>query len=221
MSDLNRPLHHCYLLPASSVSGCLESLKRDLKALFFDADKTLTLDVDAVDLLDIETARGLRSLGLQQSAGEARCIIRAFDTATVDAQNALLKIIESPAEGVHFFFVTPNADQLLETVRSRVWQLPDFCAGMGNSEIADLVTTFLQAKTLPGAFTAVENLEERRDLRAFVRALAAHDALGDEKRRALARTIEDVAGWSRDTGSSVKLLRQQLAIASQQSTGGA
>ncbi|QQS37952.1 MAG: hypothetical protein IPM56_08450 [Ignavibacteriales bacterium] len=39
------------------------------------------------------------------------------------AQNALLKNLEEPPEGVIFFLLTPYPEQLRETIRSRCWQI--------------------------------------------------------------------------------------------------
>jgi len=40
-----------------------------------------------------------------------------------EAQHALLKILEEPQEGTHFFLILPRASSLLDTIRSRVHRL--------------------------------------------------------------------------------------------------
>ncbi|MDX1700112.1 MAG: hypothetical protein R3250_05805, partial [Melioribacteraceae bacterium] len=42
---------------------------------------------------------------------------------TVEAQNAFLKNLEEPPEGIIYFLITNNPDSLLSTIRSRCWEI--------------------------------------------------------------------------------------------------
>ena len=46
-------------------------------------------------------------------------IFPAADTMNIQAQNALLKLLEEPPDGVRFLLLTENAQGLLATIRSR------------------------------------------------------------------------------------------------------
>lgn len=50
-------------------------------------------------------------------------IISDAHLMNAEAQNALLKSLEEPPEGVVFILLTPHPEQLLETIRSRSWQM--------------------------------------------------------------------------------------------------
>lgn len=50
-------------------------------------------------------------------------IIEDADRMNLSAQNAALKLLEEPPRGVHFLLCAANAEQLLETVRSRCEKL--------------------------------------------------------------------------------------------------
>ena len=50
-------------------------------------------------------------------------IISDAHLMNAEAQNALLKSLEEPPEGVVFILLTSHPDQLLETIRSRSWQV--------------------------------------------------------------------------------------------------
>lgn len=50
--------------------------------------------------------------------GKRMCILSA-KFINHDAERTLLKMIEEPSENTHFFLVVPNADNLLDTIRSR------------------------------------------------------------------------------------------------------
>ncbi len=47
-------------------------------------------------------------------------VVARSDTMTIDASNALLKMLEEPAEKVVFVLVSDNVDHILPTIRSRV-----------------------------------------------------------------------------------------------------
>lgn len=205
---LELPLHHCYTVAAGDTASCVRELCEIISDLELDEEQVFT-DREMVETLTIEMARDLRDLGQQKSTGETRCIIRGFDTATNEAQNALLKIIEDPAVGVHFFLVTPQPDQLLETIRSRALHLDGLCAPLAEGEISQAVEAFTKAKTLPARFAAVKDLKTREELRVLVRQLAKTDTA--RKHAGFGRALEQVADWCKDSGASVKLLGQYLA----------
>lgn len=68
----------------------------------------------------IEDVRNLQTTVRTAKRG-IRTIIILNDAAklTVQAQNALLKLLEEPREGLHFILRTPSPAKLLQTVRSR------------------------------------------------------------------------------------------------------
>lgn len=66
-----------------------------------------------------------RALSLTASAKGVRCaLISPADTLTEAAQNALLKTLEEPPEGVTIILVADSASHLLPTVASRCLRLP-------------------------------------------------------------------------------------------------
>lgn len=205
---LELPLHHCYTVAAGKTEDCIRKLCQLVGDLELENEQVF-MDTEVVETLTIEMARDLRERGQQKSTGETRCIIRGFDTATNEAQNALLKIIEDPAEGVHFFLVTPQPDQLLETIRSRALHFDGVCASSAEEEVDRVATAFMKAETLSARLAAVKDLKTREELRALVRQLAATDIA--RKHTGLGEALEQVADWGKDSGASVKLLGQYLA----------
>jgi len=59
------------------------------------------------------------SVVLPNEAERKVYIVDEADTMNVPAQNAALKLLEEPPRGVYFLLCAQNAEQLLETVRSR------------------------------------------------------------------------------------------------------
>jgi|AntDeeMinimDraft_6_1070357.scaffolds.fasta_scaffold00004_87 hypothetical protein len=212
---LQTPLHHCYLVSSSDTASCLEQIKSKLDEIYSQRSENLSFDADTVDTLTIEMARSLRERGQQKSSGEAFCVLRGFDTITIEAQNALLKIIESPAEGIHFFLVTPQPGQLLETIQSRVLRVDDVCGSVHPEEVQELVDTFIAADSLKKRLDILQSIETKPVLRQFVQ-LISQTKLPRENAR-FGEALESVADWGRDTGASVKLLGQYLATAADSS----
>lgn len=111
-------------VPCGRCSACRKIFNRqspDLYTLGFpDEDgtrKTKTIGVDAVRSLREDVY--IRPNDLERKL----YIIDRTDTMTVQAQNALLKILEEPPETVTFFLICENRFALLPTVRSRVQTL--------------------------------------------------------------------------------------------------
>ena len=72
--------------------------------------------------LNVDAVRGIR-LAASVKANEAHCkvyILADAQNMTVQAQNALLKVLEEPPKGVMFVLTCDNRSRLLETIVSRV-----------------------------------------------------------------------------------------------------
>lgn len=206
---LRLPLHHCYTVAATETEDCVQELKHLIKELDLETQDVF-LDSEVVETLTIEMARSLRDRGQQKSTGETRCIIRGFGTATNEAQNALLKIIEDPAAGVYFFLVTPQPDQLLETIRSRALALDNVCSTkLEPGKLDDIAGEFIKSKSLVDRLGAVGKLKTRQEMRVFVQRLSVTKIARNHQ--GFGKALEQVADWGKDSGASVKLLGQYLA----------
>ncbi len=212
---IEHPLHHAYLATGKPTKG-IPQLVEVLKEIHQDTDRSLLIDKEVTETLKIDVARELSSRGRQKSSGEARCIIRGFDQITKPAQNALLKIIEEPAEGVHFFLVTAYPDHLLETIHSRVERIE--VGGQESSEenITKLVEEFVAAEGVADRLAVVDEISERPQLRRFVHDLAKHSFARKHPR--FGNVVEKVVDFSKDSGASVKQLKQFLAISASRSS---
>lgn len=73
-------------------------------------------------------------------------IIDEADSMNISAQNAALKLLEEPPQGVVFFLCVTNADRLLPTVRSRCVELGTVGgAESGDEDAARLAAAYLKA----------------------------------------------------------------------------
>jgi DNA polymerase III delta prime subunit len=70
--------------------------------------------------LKIKQAKKISSATENKNASNERSIfLIGFNTATREAQNALLKTLEEPPHGTSFVLLVPTSDILLETIQSR------------------------------------------------------------------------------------------------------
>ena len=69
----------------------------------------------------IDTVRQMRAdAAVRPNEAESRVfLLLDVQNMSVQAQNALLKIVEEPPRGVHFIMICKNREQMLETIRSR------------------------------------------------------------------------------------------------------
>ncbi|MEX2514838.1 MAG: hypothetical protein WD335_01775 [Candidatus Paceibacterota bacterium] len=203
------PLHHCYLIQAASIEDCAAVVMRQLQDIHADVAVPTTFDIDTVDIFTIEMAREVRQRGQQKAGGEAFCIVRGFDSITTEAQNALLKIIESPASGVHLFFLTPQPGELLETIQSRTLRLDGICDDADQEITQRLVDEFTAGINFQDRLEVVEKITTRRQLRVFAKIISTTKL--PRENPDFGKALELVVDWGRDSGSSVKLLGQYLA----------
>lgn len=72
------------------------------------------------DLIGVDDGRAISSAARIRPLSGHRLVIVEANFLTREAQNALLKSLEEPVSGTYFFFILPQSETLLPTVRSRV-----------------------------------------------------------------------------------------------------
>lgn len=138
--------HHAYLI-AGERRGVRLALNR-----FFENELKLKIrgNPDFIfaeyDTFTIDEARALKDWQSKRpAAGERKFFVLALNSATSEAQNSLLKVLEEPTVGTHFFLIAPSADIFLPTVRSRL-----FIFKFAGEKVADETKTtekFLKSKS--------------------------------------------------------------------------
>ncbi len=110
--------HHAYLLIGNKeFSSLIEYLKSKIAIHgnpdFFERSYA-SLGID--DAREIKTLAGTRPI----LEGGKKIFVLQVNAITVEAQNALLKLLEEPPAYAHFFIIVPSAHLLLPTVKSRM-----------------------------------------------------------------------------------------------------
>lgn len=130
--ELKKLSHHAYVIVGGlGVGGGQNTHDVLLEVL----NKVHKIPIRAnADLFDrsyenftIDNAREIKAVHEMRPVkeGAKQIFILTMNGITVEAQNALLKLLEEPAEYAHFFIIIPSAGLLLPTVKSRVCIVSD------------------------------------------------------------------------------------------------
>lgn len=172
----------------------------------------------------IDDARHIKNLHETKPIGvnSKKIFILFFQNITVEAQNALLKLLEEPAGYAHFFIVVPQAGLLLPTVRSRLYFLEyDRDVESNEVELTDLVTKFIKqnkAKRLEMVKKICDDISKDKISKhyaiLFVQRL--EEILHNENKLvANAKKLENISIVNRyinDRAPSLKMLLEYLAL---------
>ena len=146
-----------------------------------------------------------------------------IDNITFEAQNSLLKLLEEPADYVHFLIVVPSAHLLLPTVKSRMSLIATGETGMSGAsdKIALEAETFLKA-TVAKRLDYIKKLatditDEKRSKQDVVDLLNAIESLvymksGTRGNQRSLEAIEKARNYMNDRGASLKMLLEFVAL---------
>lgn len=130
---LSGRLSHAYIVegPPKSGKGLLVKIVASVMADSVQMTKKI-FDGISPDIMMVAPAEGKKTIGIDDVRAVRRAayikpndldfkmfVIDGCDRMTVQAQNALLKILEEPPGATYFFLLCENSSALLATVRSR------------------------------------------------------------------------------------------------------
>ena len=223
MFELN---HHAYCIIGTS-SAALEvrttlEKKHKIKSTgnpdFFDR---------TYESFTISDAREVKALAESRpvTSGGRKIFLLCMNGITTEAQNALLKLLEEPAEYANFFLVIPSAHLLLPTVKSRVRvidmhdeaqasPLEKFAKTLvaaPTSKRLDLVKTFMdeitkEKRPKQDAVDLVSSLEQ------IIHERAGGTAAGLKKNANALEAVMLTRKYSTDRAPSLKTLLEYLSM---------
>lgn len=169
--------------------------------------------------LSIETIRALKtSLGLKPLVGERRLAALAhFESATLAAQNALLKILEEPPPTAIFLLLARQRTGILPTVLSRV-AIFELGGAPASPAAATLAFPDLLARSLAERFKQLEQwlaaatpAAAETLLADWAMAIRKAPALAPARRLKLLKRLRDLtAQLRRDQTTGLKLALESL-----------
>ncbi|MBP6948898.1 MAG: hypothetical protein KBC41_03585 [Candidatus Pacebacteria bacterium] len=168
-------------------------------------------------VLDIETARNI-IIWANTPYNEEKIGLISFHTIGLEAQNALLKILEEPRKGVRFILITSNVSTIIPTVLSRVLLIKD------TSKKEETVTAEIFLKTMPSLRMKLPEIltilsqvdeEERKDrevVKVFILSLATLIGKSNNEHSKYVKEILDIASFAADPSVSGKALLEYLSL---------
>lgn len=116
--------HHAYLRTGDIEAGISVALAYGEAHLGLTSHANPDVVVYRYNHFPVEDARRITSAASQAPLHEHRLIVIACERLFHEAQNALLKVFEEPADGTTLVLVVPAEGQILPTLRSRLILLP-------------------------------------------------------------------------------------------------
>lgn len=219
--------HHAYYLVGGN-SACTElvaELNKHHKIqtegnpdFFTKKYEVFTID----DARKLKTEAEMRPVGNQASA--KKIFVIQIDNITVEAQNALLKLLEEPTESTHFFFIVSAAHLLLPTVKSRMSFIesgPRTQANAATDASSKEAETFLKM-SVPKRLDHVKKLVDditkekktKQDAIEFLNSIQSeiYGKSGAKKASHALAVIEKARSYMNDRAPSLKMLLEYVAL---------
>lgn len=213
--------HHVYcLVGGTEIHDELISILKNVHKIsiqgnpdFFDRKyESFTVD-DARELKTIHEMRPVTESGLKIS-------ILTMMSITIEAQNALLKLLEEPSDYSRFFIIIPSAHLLIPTVRSRIHLLSTEKSESSedNIEQAKKFIKATKSKRLEIIKTLLDEVtkekKNRQDVINFLNAVEEVIYLerGVKEASAELESIQLARKYVNDRAPSLKMLLEQVAL---------
>lgn len=206
----NKNIHHANIvLGEEGRDIAFEILKKDLSFNIQANPDFLLLELES---FGIDDARGLSTWAIGKAiAGAVKVCFISAGAITLEAQNALLKVLEEPTEGTYIFMNFQNLGGILPTLISRVRILNNKEAAL-TSEDPSLAEAraFLRSK-IGERLATVKRLakkESKKDMKELIWSL---EALSGEQRLPSANQLLTAKIFASARGASPKMLLEWLA----------
>jgi len=223
--------HHAYFLEGET--NLLREVSDDVRAREHIKANDPDFLERAYEKFGVEEAAELKTLASFRAAGAKSFFIIAISSITIEAQQALLKLLEEPRLGLTLLLVVPHG-MLLPTLRSRMLEYPHNPNSAAQKVLGSSLRTqpdifaqqsldFLKAPNKARSATITELLKDdectRERVRAFLNGLEVelHAKLVESQgKKEFREALEDVArvrSYAGDRSPSFKMLLEHLALA--------
>lgn len=188
-------MHHAYAIEGNSkliIPQVLVLFKKDTEIV-----------QNLYDTFYIEDAQALKNLASLK--GDRRVFILSFNFITIEAQNALLKLLEEPNKNTHFFLILPNVSILLPTVLSRLYLIKE-----DNNVDLTKAKKFLKLSVAERLSFFEEMIKDKSVALSFLGELEME--LYIKKEYKTLKNIQIAEKYMYDRSPSVKMLLEYVAV---------
>ncbi len=214
--------HHAQCLIGGAVErdNLISSITREYDLHAGDPD----FFVRTYDTLTIEDAREIKSLAGTRPVRDdgLKIFVLTMNGVTVEAQNALLKLLEEPGEYARFYIVIPSARLLIPTIVSRLNFIGDHNgSSLCDAASTDLAKAFLAAPTQKRLDMVKALMDEitkekkqKQDAVNLIRAIetALYSAGGVKKNSKALEAVVLAEKYATDRAPSLKMLLEYIAL---------
>lgn len=129
--------HHAYYAAGTTEEGLAASRAYAEHILGLSGSDNPDVIVLSYGLFSVDDARKLADTAYRSSSSGKKVIIASMTRVFHEAQNALLKVLEEPPEGVTIVLVVPSEGLFIPTLRSRLLPLPGDADGNAGTRGAE------------------------------------------------------------------------------------
>jgi len=170
------------------------------------AQTILTTELEKIGIDDVRTITSQAQLRPATNTGQVFVI--ATTSLTIEAQNALLKLLEEPPQDTSFVLVVPPALQLLPTLQSRIGEETTIT----NASMNDSWLSF-QGASYADRQQQIDDWHKTKDPRWLSEIAAGVHSLTANTRDVEALRVVQFVGQKLQTrGASNKMLLEHLAL---------
>jgi DNA polymerase III delta prime subunit len=213
------PLSQVYLIEGncSAINSELISLLEKDHSIVFQANPDAWVGTFATFAID--DAREIKEMASKKKIGEGkRVFIISAESLTREASNALLKTLEEPSEGTHFFIIVPSAKRILPTILSRVRVVKHDSLARSSITSAEAFLKLSPAERVKKIKDIFVDLEKevitRADVNALIESVLHHiyeKNQGKNEQKSLEKQALAVS-YARDQSASLKMILEYLAL---------
>ncbi len=213
---LPQDLHHAYVIEGGEEVEA-ELLQYINDTLCIETRGNPDVHIRFHEVFGIDDGRAIQVLESRKAVvADKKIFVLRMHSITREAQNALLKTLEEPTTGTHFFIIISSAEVLLPTLLSRVQVIENteketslfaqqFLSSTSAERLA-LISEIIEAKDKQEALSLVNGLEV---------ALYSKNGFNAEMETVPVEAFEalqSVRSYLGDRSASVKILLEHLSV---------
>ncbi len=181
-----------------------EYFKRESDIMILSPQTQVKKGVESSTGITIGMVRDFRKrLSLTKGSDSCVIIIDQAQEMTVQAQNALLKVIEEPNDSTYIFFVTSQPDKLLPTIRSRAMMMHFDTLDYAQMEQIPKITPDIISNSFGRPGYAVKMIESQVESRRVADSL---QVLKDVRGRPMHERLSLASDFTKDIVATKEML---------------
>ncbi len=209
---MNTEIHHALVIEGDHSAGINWAKNYIVNTLHMNLRGNPDVNFIEVERYTIKNARDLKIRANKTPFGKSQVFIIQSESILHEAQNALLKLFEEPANNTYFLIVIPTLNGLLDTVRSRIQYGG---RAFDKPKEIDFAQKFIKSTigTRIKMLEPILKLKDRKNAREILDAveLQLHSD-GVKKNAHTLKEIYFIRQYISNRSSSLKMLLEHLAI---------